>query len=148
MLVAYASSLTEDAQNRTQRGNPMFLKIMSVAAVTGLLLMPVQASADDRAGAAIAGAVIGALAASAIPVEQREPAREYIYRDRERPRSYEYYGNLEVGQRFGYGPHGSRELPRQYGVEGYHYDVVNRRAVVFQPHTRRIIHVYDVNDED
>lgn len=126
----------------------MFLKIMSVAAVTGLLLMPVQASADDRAGAAIAGAVIGALAASAISVEQREPVREYIYRDRERPRSYEYYGNLEVGQRFGYGPHGSRELPRQYGVEGYHYDVVNRRAVVFQPHTRRIIHVYDVNDED
>jgi hypothetical protein len=126
----------------------MNLKLMNVAAVDGLLLMPGQASADDRAGAAIAGAVIGALAASAIPVEQREPAREYIYRDRERPRSYEYYGNLEVGQRFGYGPHGSRELPRQYGVEGYHYDVVNRRAVVFQPHTRRIIHVYDVNDED
>lgn len=126
----------------------MNLKLMNVAAVAGLLLMPGHASADDRAGAAIAGAVIGALVASSIPVQQREPAREYIYRDRERPRSYEYYGDLSPGQRFGYGPHGSRELPRQYGVEGYHYDVVNRRAVVFQPHTRRIIQVYDVNDED
>ena len=110
--------------------------------------MPGLAKADDRAGAAIAGAVIGAIVASSIPVEQREPAREYIYRDRERQRSYEYYGDLSPGQRFGYGPHGSRELPRQYGVEGYHYDVVNRRAVVFQPHTRRISQVYDVNDEE
>lgn len=123
-------------------------KLINVAAVAGLLFLPAKAIADDRAGAAIAGAVIGALVASSIPAEQQQPAGEYIYRDRERPRSYEYYGDLEVGQRFGYGPHGSRELPRQYGVEGYHYDVVNRRAVVFQPHTRRIIHVYDVNDED
>lgn len=126
----------------------MRLKVLNVAAAAALLLMPGLAKADDRAGAAIAGAVIGAIVASSIPAEQREPAREYIYRDRERPRSYEYYGDLSPGQRFGYGPHGSRELPRQYGVEGYHYDVVNRRAVVFQPHTRRIIQVYDVNDED
>ena len=126
----------------------MKLKLMSVAAIAGILFSPAKAGADDRAGAAIAGAVIGALVASSIPVEQQGSAREYIYRDRERPRSYDYYGDLQVGQRFGYGPHGSRELPRQYGVEGYHYDVVNRRAVVFQPYTRRIIHVYDVNDED
>ena len=145
MLVAYASSLTEDAQNRTQRGNPMFLKIMSVAATAAVLLSPATARAHDAVGAAIAGAIIGAAVASGVPVEQRQPLRQYVVR--ERPRSYVYEEELAVGRNFGYGPHGTREVPPEYGVPGYHYDVVNHRTVIFHPHTRQIIQVYDP-DED
>ena len=31
----------------------------------------------------------------------------------------------------------------QYGVRDHHYAIVNRRAVIFHPETRRVIHVYD-----
>ena len=126
----------------------MFVRIVGVAVVCGLLAVPATVRAENGENAAAAGAFVGGVLTGGFPVERREPAREYIYRDRERPRSYLYSGNLEVGQRFDYGPRGSRELPREYGAEGYHYDVVNRRAVIFHPHTRQIIHVYDANDDD
>jgi hypothetical protein len=129
------------------RGTVVSLKLMKIVAIAGVIVLPVKARADDQIGAAIAGAVIGAVVGASIPVEQRQPAREYIYRDRERPPSYAYTEDLEVGQRFAYGPHGTRELPREYGAPGYHYDVVNRRAVIFEPHTRRIIQVYDPYDD-
>jgi hypothetical protein len=31
----------------------------------------------------------------------------------------------------------------QYGVREHHYAIVNNRVVIFHPHTRRVIHVYD-----
>ncbi len=119
----------------------MFLKIMSVAATAAVFLSPATARADDAVGAAIAGAFIGAAVASGVPVEQRQPLRQYIVR--ERPRSYVYQEELTVGREFGYGPYGTLEVPPEYGVPGHHYAVVNNRAVIFHPHTRRIVHVYD-----
>ena len=124
----------------------MFFKIMSVAATAGLLLYPATAArANDAVGAAIAGAIVGAAVASGVPVEQRAPLREYAVR--ERPRSYVYEEELAHGREFRPGPYGTREVPPEYGVPGYHYSVVNNRAVIFHPHTRRIIHVYDPYDD-
>lgn len=114
---------------------------MSVAATAGLLVSPIAARADDAVGAAIAGAFIGAAVASGVPVEQRQPLRQYVVR--ERPRSYVYEEELAVGREFRYGPYGTQEVPPEYGVPGHHYAVVNNRAVIFHPHTRRIVHVYD-----
>ena len=119
----------------------MFLKIMSVVATAGLLLSSATARADDAVGAALAGAFIGAVVASGVPVEQRQPLRQYVVR--ERPRSYVYEEELAVGRDFRYGPYGTQEVPSEYGVPGHHYAVVNNRAVIFHPHTRRIVHVYD-----
>ena len=91
----------------------MFVRIMGVAVLCGLFALPATVHAENGSNAAaIVGGIVGGALAASIPQEQLRPAREYIYQDRERPRSYEYYGDLEVGQRFGYGPHGSRELPR------------------------------------
>lgn len=36
-----------------------------------------------------------------------------------------------------------REIPAEYGAPGYRYTVVNERAVVVEPRTRRIIQVID-----
>lgn len=36
-----------------------------------------------------------------------------------------------------------REIPVEYGAPGYRYTVVNERAVVVEPRTRRIIQVID-----
>ncbi|MGO4674891.1 DUF1236 domain-containing protein [Bosea sp. 2YAB26] len=36
-----------------------------------------------------------------------------------------------------------REVPAEYGAPGYRYTVVNERAVVVEPRTRRIIQVID-----
>ena len=125
--------------------NSMFFKIMSVAATAGLLLSSATAHADDAVGAAIAGAIVGAAVVSGIPVEQRAPLREYAVR--ERPRSYLYEEELAPGREFRPGPYGTREVPPEYGAPGYHYSVVNNRAVIFHPHTRRIIHVYEPYDD-
>ena len=124
----------------------MFLKTLNVAAAVGFLLSSATgARADDAVGAAIAGALIGAAVASGVPVEQRAPLREYVVR--ERPRSYVYEEELAPGREFRPGPYGTREVPPEYGVPGYHYSVVNNRAVIFHPHTRQIIHVYEPYDD-
>jgi hypothetical protein len=34
-------------------------------------------------------------------------------------------------------------VPDRYGMAGHHYTIVNNRAIVYHPQTRRIIHVYD-----
>jgi hypothetical protein len=95
----------------------------------------------------VAGAVAGALAGVAIatgavvPYEQREPLRGYVYRE---PRPvYRYEDEVVVGRELRPGPYESYPVPDQYGVPGHHYAVVNGRAVIFHPQTRRIIHVYD-----
>ncbi len=116
-----------------------------IAAFSSLVLLglvPNAASADD-VGRIIGGAITGAAIATGalVPYEQREPLRAYAVR--ERPRSYVYDDELAVGREFRYGPYGTQEVPPEYGVPGHHYAVVNNRAVVFHPYTRRIVHVYD-----
>jgi hypothetical protein len=33
-------------------------------------------------------------------------------------------------------------VPERYGVPEHHHAIVNNRAVIFHPQTRRVIHVY------
>jgi hypothetical protein len=100
------------------------------------------AQSDPVAGA-VAGALVGAAIATGavVPYEQREPLRGYVYRE---PRPvYRYEDEVVVGRELRPGPYESYPVPDQYGVPGHHYAVVNGRAVIFHPQTRRIIHVYD-----
>ena len=126
----------------------MLSRLIAVSSSFVLLSVagPNVAFADD-VGRIIGGAITGvAIATGAVvPYERRESLRTYVVR--ERPRSYVYDDDLTVGREFRYGPHGTQEVPREYGVPGHHYAVVNNRAVIFHPHTRRIVHVYDPYDD-
>jgi hypothetical protein len=100
-----------------------------------------QSDAAVAAGV-VTGLVVGAaVATGVVPMEQREPLRGYVYRE---PRPYYGYDDeLVVGRELRPGPYESYPVPEQYGVPGHHYAIVNNRAVIYHPQTRRIIHVYD-----
>jgi hypothetical protein len=123
----------------------MLGRIVAVTlAIGGVMSSGAALAQSDAAVAAgvITGLVVGtAVATGAVPVEQREPLRGYIYR--EPPPYYQYDNEVVVGGELRPGAYQSYPVPDQYGVPGHHYAIVNNRAVVFHPQTRRIIHVYD-----
>ncbi len=98
---------------------------------------------QDPVAGAVAGAILGAAIATGaiVPYEHREPLREYVVREN-RP-SYRYDDEVVVGRELRHGPYDSYPVPERYGVRAHHYAIVNNRVVVFHPHTRRVIHVYD-----
>ena len=100
------------------------------------------AQSDPVAGA-VAGAIVGAAIATGavVPYEHREPLHEYIVHEN-RP-SYRYDDEVVVGRELPPGAYESYPVPERYGVPEHHYAIVNNRAVVFHPQTRRIIHVYE-----
>jgi hypothetical protein len=115
-------------------------------AMTSSAMSSSTALAQSDAGAVAAGVVTGivvgtAVATGAVPLEQREPLRGYVYRE---PRPYYRYDDeVAVGRELPPGAYESYPVPEQYGVPGHHYAIINNRAVIFHPATRRIIHVYD-----
>jgi Protein of unknown function (DUF1236) len=123
----------------------MLGKIVAVTLTIGGAMTSSAAMAQSDgaiAAGVVTGLVVGGLVASgAVPVEQQMPLREHIYR--EQPPYYQYDDEVVVGGQLRPGAYQSYPVPDQYGVPGHHYAVVNNRAVVFHPETRRIIHVYD-----
>lgn len=98
---------------------------------------------SDVVAGAVAGAIVGAAVATGavVPYEHRAPLHEYIVREN-RP-SYGYGDEVVVGRDLPRGAYESYPVPEQYGVREHHYAIVNGRAVIFHPETRRVIHVYD-----
>jgi hypothetical protein len=121
----------------------MLGRIVAVTlAFGGLMTSGAAYAQQDAVAGAIAGAIAGAaIAGAVVPYEHREPLREYIVREN-RP-SYRYEDEVAVGRELPPGAYESYPVPEQYGVREHHYAIINDRAVVFHPHTRRIIHVYD-----
>jgi hypothetical protein len=123
----------------------MLGRILAVTLTVGGAMSSGAALAQSDAAVAagvVTGLVVGtAVATGAIPMEQREPLREHVYRD---PRPYYRYDDeVAVGRDMRPGAYESYPVPDQYGVPGHHYAYVNDRVVVFHPQTRRIIHVYE-----
>ena len=123
----------------------MLGRILAVTLTIGGAMTSSAALAQNDAAVAagvITGLAVGAaVATGAVPYEQREPLRGYVYRE---PRPvYRYEDEVVVGRELRSGPYQSYPVPDQYGVPGHHYTIVNGRAVIFHPQTRRIIHVYD-----
>ena len=121
----------------------MLGRVLAVTLVMGGAITSNAALAQsDVIAGAVAGAIAGAAIATvaAVPYEQREPLHEYIVREN-RP-SYRYEDEVVVGREL---PPGAYEspVPEEYGVREHHYAIVNGRAVIFHPETRRVIHVYD-----
>jgi len=124
----------------------MLGRILAVALVVGggvLTTSGATFAQSDVVAGAVAGAITGAAIATGavVPYEQRAPLHEYIVHEN-RP-SYRYEDEVVVGRELPPGAYESYPVPERYGVPEHHYAIVNGRAVVFHPQTRRIIHVYD-----
>jgi hypothetical protein len=123
----------------------MLGKILAVALTVGGAVSSSAALAQSDAAVAagvVTGIAVGAaIATGAVPIEQREPLRGYVYRE---PRPYYRYDDeVAVGRELPPGAYESYPVPDEYGVPGHHYAIINNRAVIYHPTTRRIIHVYD-----
>jgi hypothetical protein len=123
----------------------MLGKILAVTLMVGGAVSSSAALAQNDAAVAagvVTGIAVGAaIAAGAVPIEQREPLRTYVYRE---PRPYYRYDDeVAVGRELPPGAYDSYPVPDEYGVPGHHYAIINNRAVIYHPTTRRIIHVYD-----
>ena len=121
----------------------MLGRILAVTLTIGGAMTSSAAMAQSDAAVA-AGVAIGigaAIATGAVPMEQREPLRGYVYRE---PRPYYRYDDeVAVGRELPPGAYESYPVPEQYGVPGHHYTIINNRAVIYHPTTRRIVHIYD-----
>ena len=120
----------------------MLGRMLIVTLAFGLMTSNAAFAQRDPVAGAVAGAIEGAAIASGVvvPYEQREPLRGYIAREN-RP-SYRYDDEVVVGRELPPGAYESYPVPDEFGVREHHYAIVNNRAVVFHPKTRRIIHVY------
>ena len=123
----------------------MLVRMLAVTMLIGGIVTTSGAALaqQDPVAGAVAGAIVGAAIATGaiVPYEHREPLREYVVREN-RP-SYRYDDEVVVGRELRHGPYESYPVPEHYGVREHHYAIVNNRVVVFHPHTRRVIHVYD-----
>lgn len=84
----------------------------------------------------VGGAVVGGIAGDATP-----RFKTYV-RANEVP-SYTYREDVRVGAVLPESGVTYREVPAEYGTNGYRYTVVNDRTVIVEPRTRKIIQVIE-----
>lgn len=90
-------------------------------------------------GAAV-GATVGAVAGG-IADDQRPRFRSYVM-ERKVP-SYRYEREVRVGVDLPESGVTYYEVPREYGTTSYRYTVVNERAVLVDPKTRKVVQIID-----
>ena len=93
---------------------------------------------------AIVGGAVGAAAGTVggiLGVDDRPRFREYVVRER-RP-SYVYRDDVRVGTVLPEAGVTYYEVPAEYHAPGYRYTVVNDRAVLVEPRSRRIVEIVD-----
>jgi hypothetical protein len=88
----------------------------------------------------VAGGVAGGIA-GLLGVDQRPRFREYVVR--EPVPSYRYSEDVRVGTVLPQSGVVYREVPAEYGVQGYNYTIVNDRPVLVEPRTRRIVQIIE-----
>ena len=101
---------------------------------------------NDAAGpvGAIVGGAVGAVTGGInglLGIDQRPRFREYVVKEH-RP-SYQYDESLAVGVVLPVDGVEYYEIPAQYGVTQYRYTVVNKRVVLVEPGTRRIVQIVE-----
>src|SRR6187551_2617704 len=128
MFTTIAAPLTTHAQG-TIRGAE------EGAAVGGNAAGPLGAIVGGAVGAAT-GTVGGILG-----VDDRPRFREYVVRER-RP-SYVYRDEVRVGTVLPEAGVTYYEVPGEYHARDYRYTVVNNRAVLVEPRSRRIVEIID-----
>jgi len=122
---AIALPLNAHAQNGVAAG-------AATGAVTGAVVGgPVGAVVGG-----VGGAVIGGIAD-----DKRSHFHEYVVREK-RP-SYTYREELRVGTVLPEAGVEYYDAPAEYGVKDYRYTVVNNRAVLVEPRSRRVVQIID-----
>jgi hypothetical protein len=104
------------------------------------------AAGGEAAGplGAIVGGAVGAATGTVggiLGVDDRPRFREYVVRER-RP-SYVYREPVRVGVVLPEAGVTYYEVPAEYHAPGYRYTIVNDRAVLVEPRSRRIVEVID-----
>jgi hypothetical protein len=136
-------------------------KKLGIAVVAALLVSPLAAQAQGLIGGAERGAETGARAAGPVGgivggavgaaagtvggilgVEERPRFRQYVVR--EHHPSYHYDQDLRDGAILPERGVEYYDVPAEYKVRpGYRYTIVNDRAVLVDPTTRRIVEILD-----
>jgi len=88
------------------------------------------------ASSAVMGGVNGVLG-----VDQRPRFHSYAV-ERHHP-SYEYQGDFRVGTVLPEAGVTYYDVPEEYSAQGYRYTVVNGRAVLVEPRTRRVVEIVE-----
>ncbi len=106
------------------------------------------AAAGNRAAGPVGAVVGGAIGAATgtvggiLGVEERPRFREYVIREH-RP-SFGYSGEVRIGAVLPARGVTLYAVPREYHVRpGYRYAVVNDRAVIVEPRSRRIVEIIE-----
>ena len=138
----------------------MFRRIIAIAAFASAVAIPSIVNAQgvpggmeqgaregERAagpvGAIVGGAVGGVVGGvkGVLGVDERPKFRSYVI-EQKRP-SYAYRSDLRVGAILPEQGVTYYEIPREYGAPGYRYTVVNNRAVLVEPGSRRVVEIIE-----
>jgi len=118
------------------------------AGAQGTLRGAEQGAEDGARAAGPLGAIVGGAVGAAtgtvgaiLGVDDRPRFREYVVRER-RP-SYRYSDDLRVGVVLPDDGVTYYEMPPEYRAPNYRYTVVNDRAVIVDPRTRRVIQIVE-----
>ena len=136
----------------------MAFRAFAAAAALSLLAFPLAAQAQSggaaagattgAVGGAIVGGPVGAVAGAVggaivggLADEQRPRFRQYVVQ--QRPASYRYQQEVQVGAVLPSSGVTYYEVPAEYGVRDYRYTVVNDRTVLVDPRTHRVIQIIE-----
>ncbi len=130
-------------------------RILTAGAVVGALMLPVAAYAQGgvAAGAttgAVGGAIVGGPVGAVVGgvggaivggIADANQPRFRTYVVQQNTPSYAYSSEVVVGAELPQSGITYYDVPAEYGAPQYRYTVVNKRTVLVDPKTRRIIQV-------
>jgi uncharacterized protein YcfJ len=136
------------------------MTIRNLAALAALTFLAFPLAAHAQSGGAAAGATTGAVGGAIVggPVgavvggvggaivggladDQRPRFRQHVVQ--QRPPSYRYQQEVQVGAVLPSSGVTYYEVPAEYGVRDYRYTVVNDRTVLVDPRTHRVIQIIE-----
>ena len=107
-------------------------------------MVPAKANAQQVLWALSLGGTIGGVVggvAGVLGVDARPRFHHYVVE--EHRHSYRYEGDVRVGAVLPEAGVTYYDVPPEYGVRDYRYTVLNDRAVLVDPRTRRIVEVVE-----
>lgn len=129
-------------EHRDSKGRPSASSQMkdiqmlrNIVFAAGLVLLPAAVMAQGQ------GQPNGLPEAPSMRSELAPRFKEYVIT--QRPTSFTYAQPLAVGTVLPQQGVVYREVPAEYGVSNYRYTVVNDRAVLVEPSTRRVIQIIE-----
>lgn len=115
-------------------------RILTAGVRLAALLVPAAAFAQGAAAIGGTTVVVGS-AIGGISDDDRPRFRTYVAE--QKTLSYNYSSNLQIGTELPDSGVTYYDVPSGYGVRDYRYTVVNGRAVLVDPRTRRVVQLID-----